>query len=63
MNERWCAMLNKGNKVGTIVIDPSKALDTLNHDLILYNLKAYGFDTNALNFIQAIFQIDTKEQK
>ena len=56
-------MLNKGNKVGTIVIDPSKALDTLNHDLILYNLKAYGFDTNALTFIQAIFQIDTKERK
>ena len=56
-------MLNKGKKVGTIVIDPSKALDKLNHNLLLYKLKAYGFDENVSTFIQAIFQIDTKEQK
>ena len=41
----------------------SKAFDTLNHNLLLCKLKAYGFDTNALNLSKAIFLVDTKEQK
>ena len=46
-------MLNKGNTVRTIVMDLSKAIETLNHDLHLYQLKAYGFDTNVLTFNQS----------
>ena len=44
----WDSMLNKGNKIRSIVMDFSKTFETLNHDLLLCTLKAYGFDTNAL---------------
>ena len=40
MIETWRAMLNKGNKFGAIIIDLSKAFDTLNHNLLLCKLKA-----------------------
>ena len=47
-------MLNKGNKVGEIVMEFSKAFDTLNHNrmasikvMLMLKHKAYGFDTNA----------------
>ena len=48
-------MLIKGNKVGVIIMDLSKAFDTLNHNLLLCKLKAYGFNKNALTFIQSYF--------
>ena len=35
MIESWQALLNKGQKVGAIMIDLSKAFDTLNHKLLL----------------------------
>ena len=53
--ETWRAMLNKGNKVGVIIMDLSKAFHTLNHNLLLCKLKAYGFNKNALTFIQNYF--------
>ena len=49
-------IINEGNKVGTIVMNLSKAFDTLNHNLFICKLKVYGFDT-----FKAIFLIDTKE--
>ena len=47
--------LNKLSKVAVIVMDFSKVFDTLNHNLLLCKLRAYGFDTNALNLIQSCF--------
>ena len=35
MIETWHAMLNKDNRVGAIIMDLSKAFDTLNHNLLL----------------------------
>ena len=55
MIETWRAMLNIGNKVGAIIMDLWKAFDTLNHNLLLCKLKAYGFNKNALTFIQSYF--------
>ena len=56
MSETCHAILNKGSKVGPIIIDLSKAFDTLNHNLVLSKLKAYyGFSKNALTFIQSYF--------
>ena len=48
-------MLNKGNQVGAIVMDLSKAFDTLNHNLLCCKIKAYGFDANALKFYPKLF--------
>ena len=53
MIKTWCFALNKGNKVGGIVLDLLKA--TLNHNLLFCKLKTYGFITNALTFIQSCF--------
>ena len=53
--ENWRAVLNKGNKVDTILMDLFKALNTLNHTLLLFKLKAYGFNKNILTFIQNYF--------
>ena len=53
--ENWRAVLNKGNKVDTILMDLFKALNNLNHTLLLFKLKAYGFNKNILTFIQNYF--------
>ena len=42
----------KGKKVEAVVMDLSKAFDTLSDNFFLCNLKAYGFDVNALTLIQ-----------
>ena len=34
-------------------MDLSKAFDTLNHDLLIAKLEAYGFSENSLNYIQS----------
>ena len=37
----------------SILIDLSKAFDTLNHDIMLYKLKFYGISGVALNFFSS----------
>ena len=44
--------LEKGNKVGTIFMDLSKAFDTFNHNLLLAKLNAYGFSFNEIKLVQ-----------
>ena len=53
MIEKWRHDLDKGKKVGTIFMDLSKAFDTLNHNLFLAKLDAYGFSFNAIKFVQS----------
>ena len=38
-------------KFGAILMDLSKAFDTINHELLVAKLGAYGFDKSALNII------------
>ena len=55
MIESWRALLNKSQKVGTIIMDLYKALDTLNHKLLLKKLQTYGFNKESLSLIESYF--------
>ena len=43
--------LDKEENMSAIFMDLSKAFDTINHDLLLAKLKAYGFSKQALSFM------------
>ena len=49
MLEKWKKAVDNGEYVSAFFLDLSKAFDTINHDLLLAKLKAYGFSPNALN--------------
>ena len=57
------SVLKKDNKVEALVLNLSKAFDTLNHNLLLCELKAYGFDTTTLRFIQNYFSNGHQRKK
>ena len=42
-------------------MDLSEAFDTINHDLMLTKLKAYGFPTNTLNLMHS-YSINRKQE-
>ena len=45
--------LDEGKYAGAIFTDLSKAFDTLNHDLLISKLQAYGFSGVSLYYIQS----------
>ena len=50
--ERWRKSLdNKG--YGAVLMDLSKAFDTLNHDLLIAKIHAYGFDIKTLKLLHS----------
>ena len=51
--EKWRISLDKGGFAGGILMDLSKAFDTLNHDLLIAKLSAYGFDKTSLKLIKS----------
>ena len=53
MIESWKVRLNNGSKVGVIIMDLSKAFDSLNHWLLLAKFKAYNLDSNLLTFMKS----------
>ena len=50
--ENWKSNLNKGNKIGAMFMDLSKAFDILDHSLLIAKLEAYGFDSLSLKFMK-----------
>ena len=53
MIEKWKASLDKQGYSGAILMDLSKAFDSLNHDLLLAKLNAYGFDKKSITMIKS----------
>ena len=53
MIESWTVRLHNGSKVEVIIMDLSKAFDSLNHELLLAKLKAYGLDSNSVTFMKS----------
>ena len=51
MLENWKSALDKSESVCALFMDLSKAFDTINHDLLLAKLKAYGFSKDALTLM------------
>ena len=51
--EKWKRALDKGEYVSALFMDPSKAFDTINNDLLIAKLKAYGFSEEALKLMKS----------
>ena len=51
--EKWRKSLDNKGFGGAILMDLSKAFDTLNHDLLISKLHAYGFQYDALKLLHS----------
>ena len=51
--EKWKKELDNKGYAGAILMDLSKALDTINHELLIAKLYAYGFSKDALKLINS----------
>ena len=59
--EKWEKTLDKGGYIFAILMDLSKAFDTLNHKLLIAKLGAYGFDAKDLYYIKSY--LDNRKQR
>ena len=53
MIEKWKECLDKKGFAGAILMDLSKAFDTINHELLIAKLEAYGFEENTLEIVHS----------
>ena len=51
MIEKWKMSVDNNGFAGGILMDLSKAFDTINHQLLVAKLHAYGFSKDALEII------------
>ena len=51
--ERWKNTIDQNGYDGEILINPLKAFNTINYDVLITKLGAYGFDTESLKLIKS----------
>ena len=51
MIEKWKKSLDEGGIFAAVMMDLSKAFDTINHELLIAKLHAYGFEKSALSIV------------
>ena len=51
MLEKWKKVFDKEENISALFVDLSEAFDSTNHDLLLVNLKTYGFSKQPLSFM------------
>ena len=61
--ERWKKTLDQKGYGGAVLMDLSKAFDTLNHDLLLAKLHAYDFDRDSLKVLHSYLSNRYKRTK
>ena len=61
--ERWRLCLDKLGFAGALLMDLSKAFDTINHELVKAKLPAYGFSIEALEVLEDIYNKGGKESR
>ena len=53
MTDNWLKAINEGKLVGCAMIDFRKALDLVDHQLLLKKLRHYKFSTSTLSWFQS----------
>ena len=63
MLEKWKSATNNKKAFGALLIDSSKAFNSLSHDLLIAKLNAYGFNMSALRFAHSYLKNCIKRTK
>ena len=61
--EKWKKVIDNKGYTGAILMDLSKAFDTINHKLLIARLHAYGVDRASLEIMHSYQQTVGNEQK
>ena len=51
--EKWKAIIGKNGYAGAVLMDLSKSVDAINHDLFITTMNAHGFSKNSLRSIKS----------
>ena len=63
MLEKWRQCLSNRGVSGALLIDLSKAFDTILQERLIAKLAAYGFDYNSLQMLQSYLSNRTQRTK